>query len=85
MCVSLCEMCLVVDTVSVWWDTVVKRGNRCCLYPKGAYERLRYRSLVKDKCKSLIMRFESPGEKKKKRNYIYIYGIMCCLQLETGN
>lgn len=57
--------------MSVWWDTVVKRGNRCCLYPKGAYERLRYRSLVKDKCKSLIMRFESPGEKKKEIIYIW--------------
>lgn len=44
---------------------MVGRGNRCCPHPKGVYERLTYSSLVKDKCKTLIMRFKSPGGKKK--------------------
>lgn len=56
-----------LTSVSVWGDSVVERGNRCCPHPKGVYERLRYRSLVKDKCKSLIMRFKSPGEKNREK------------------
>lgn len=58
-----------MTSVSVWGDSVVERGNRCCPHPKGVYERLRYSSLVKDKCKSLIMRFKSPGGKKRKNSF----------------
>lgn len=72
-----------MTSVSVWGDSVVERGNRCFPHPKGVYERLRYRSLVKDKCKSLIMRFKSPGEKKKEKEKT-VFSIICCLHLETG-
>lgn len=57
-----------MTSVGVWGDSMAGRGNRCCPHPKGVYERLRYSSLVKDKCKSLIMRFKSPGGEKKKEN-----------------
>lgn len=57
-----------------------KERKQMLLVPKGSISKTKvYRSLVKDKCKSLIMRFESPGEKKN------ISGRLCCLHKETGD
>lgn len=68
---------VVVTSASVWWDTGKER-KQMLLVPKGSLWKTKvYRSLVKDKYKSLIMRFESPSEKNT------IFGIMCCLQIET--
>lgn len=48
---SLLVQCVCMENLRcIWWwllqrvsgGTLVKRGNRCCLCPKGAYERLRY-------------------------------------------